>query len=49
MTNNCRNWIHYIELRTTEGTQKEHRDIANAIKDVFIKEWPIVAEALEWK
>lgn len=48
MTNNCRNWIHYIQLRTTPGTQKEHREIAEAIKGVFVKEWPTVAEALGW-
>jgi len=48
MTNNCRNWIHYIQLRTTSGTQKEHRDIAEMIKKVFVDEWPTVAEALGW-
>lgn len=48
MTNNCRNWIHYLQLRTMQGTQKEHREIAEAIKAVFIAEWPTVAEALGW-
>ena len=30
------------------GTQKEHMDIANACKDVFVKQFPVVSEALEW-
>jgi thymidylate synthase (FAD) len=48
MKNNIRNWIHYIELRTKEDTQKEHRDIAEGIKTIFVERFPIVAEALEW-
>ena len=30
MTGSCRSWIHYIELRSAHGTQKEHMDIAQA-------------------
>lgn len=41
-----RSWIHYLKLRCHEATQKEHRDIANAIRDIFIKEFPTVHEAL---
>ena len=48
MNGTARSWIHYIKLRTEENTQKEHRDIANAIKSVFIKQFPNVSEALEW-
>lgn len=48
MTGNLRSWIHYIELRSSQDTQKEHRDIANEIKRIFKKEFPIVSEALEW-
>ena len=48
MTGNIRNWIHYLELRTENGTQKEHADIANSVKDIFVVELPIIAEALEW-
>jgi thymidylate synthase (FAD) len=44
-----RNWIHYIDLRSSNGTQKEHMDIANMCKDIFIQELPIVSEALGWK
>jgi len=49
MTGSCRSWIHYINLRSANGTQKEHMDIANACKRVFICAFPTVAEALEWK
>jgi thymidylate synthase (FAD) len=45
---NLRSWIHYLELRTAEDTQKEHRDIANGIKQLFIENFPNIAEALEW-
>mgnify|MGYP003111067949 FL=1 len=48
MTGSCRSWIHYINLRSAHGTQKEHMDIANACKEVFTEQFPIVAEALEW-
>jgi len=48
MTGSCRSWIHYINLRSANGTQKEHMDIANACKVVFVNKFPIVAEALEW-
>ena len=49
MNGTVRSWIHYIQLRTEENTQKEHRNIANAIKNIFIKQFPNVSEALEWK
>ena len=49
MTGSCRSWIHYIELRSANGTQKEHMDIAQACKTVFIEQFPIVSEALEWR
>jgi len=48
MTGSCRSWIHYIKLRSGHGTQKEHMSIANACKTIFCKEFPIVAEALDW-
>jgi thymidylate synthase (FAD) len=48
MTGNVRNWIHYIELRTANGTQKEHIDIANDCKKIFVQEFPTIAEALIW-
>ena len=49
MTGSCRSWIHYIKLRTKDGMQKEHMDIAEDCKKVFIKYFPSVSEALEWK
>ncbi len=48
MTGSCRSWVHYINLRSAHGTQKEHMLIANACKKVFIEQFPSVSEALEW-
>ena len=49
MNGSVRSWIHYINLRAEQNTQKEHRDIANKIKDIFIEQFPNTSEALEWK
>ena len=49
MTGSCRSWIHYINLRSAHGTQKEHMDIANECKKLFTEQFPAVSEALEWK
>ena len=48
MTGSVRSWIHYIDLRSANGTQKEHMDIAEACRAIFCEQFPIVAEALEW-
>ena len=48
MSGSVRSWIHYIELRSGHGTQKEHMDIANACKSIFTEQFPTVAEAMEW-
>ena len=48
MTGSCRSWIHYINLRTGNGTQKEHMDIAQECKTIFSQEYPIVSSALNW-
>lgn len=48
MHGTVRDWIHYLNLRTEPSTQKEHRDIAEAIKQIFIKELPTISEALQW-
>jgi len=48
MTGNIRSWIHYLELRTGIETQKEHRDIARQVKEIFKEELPIISGALEW-
>jgi len=48
MTGSVRSWIHYIDLRSANGTQKEHMDIALGAKKIFIEQFPAVAEAMEW-
>lgn len=49
MKGSIRSWIHYLNVRTDPSTQKEHRDVALAIKEVFKAQFPITTEALEWK
>ena len=48
MTGSVRSWLHYIELRSANGTQKEHMDLALSAKAIFIEQFPAVAEAMEW-
>jgi thymidylate synthase (FAD) len=48
MSGTIRSWVHYLELRTKEDTQKEHRIIADEIKKIFIKEFPATSCALNW-
>jgi len=48
MTGSIRSWIHYIDLRSAHGTQKEHMDIAEACRDIFIEQFPATAEALDY-
>jgi thymidylate synthase (FAD) len=48
MSGSCRSWIHYITLRSANGTQKEHMEIAEECKKIFSEQFPTVAEALEW-
>ena len=48
MSGSVRSWIHYIDLRSAHGTQKEHMIIAEACRDIFKEQFPICAEALEW-
>ncbi len=48
MTGNIRSWIHYIDLRSANGTQKEHMDIAIEAKKIFKEKLPIISEALNW-
>lgn len=48
MSGSIRNWIHYIELRSGHGTQKEHMNIANECKFIFREQFPIISEALGW-
>jgi thymidylate synthase (FAD) len=48
MTGSVRSWIHYIDLRSANGTQKEHMDIALGAKRIFTCTFPTVAAALDW-
>ena len=49
MTGSCRSWIHYINLRSAHGTQKEHMDVVEKARSIFVEQFPAVSEALEWK
>jgi len=48
MSGSVRSWLHYIEVRTDPSTQLEHREVAEEIKNVFIKQFPNVAKAKGW-
>jgi thymidylate synthase (FAD) len=45
MHGTLRSWLHYIDVRTEAGTQLEHRQIAEAIKGIFLEQFPIIGEA----
>ena len=49
MTGTIRSWMHYIELRSAKGTQKEHMDIANKIKFIFNENCPTIKSAMNWE
>jgi thymidylate synthase (FAD) len=49
MSGTIRSWVHYLEIRTKEDTQKEHRDIALDIRKIFIENFPNISNALGWK
>lgn len=47
MTGNVRNWIHYLQTRCAEGVQKEHKEVALAVRDtIFKQQFPVVYEAV---
>ena len=48
MSGSVRSWMHYIQLRTANGTQKEHMDVANLCRDHFICNFPTISKALGW-
>jgi thymidylate synthase (FAD) len=48
MSGTIRSWIHYIELRSANGTQKEHQEVALLCKEIFIQQLPTIAQALGW-
>lgn len=49
MNGSVRSWVHYINLRSSNGTQKEHMTIANECKKIFVEQFPLISEALGWK
>ncbi len=48
MSGSVRSWAHYINLRSSNGTQKEHMIVAEGVRDIFKEQFPAVSEALEW-
>ena len=48
MTGSVRSWVHYIDLRSAHGTQKEHMDVAEGVRKIFSEQFPTVATALDW-
>ena len=48
MTGSVRSWIHYIDLRSAHGTQKEHMDIVEEIRGIFKQQFPVCTNALNW-
>ena len=48
MSGSLRSWMHYIDLRASNGTQKEHMIIAEGCKKIFCEQFPIIGAALEW-
>lgn len=48
MTGSVRSWVHYLQLRSANGTQLEHREIALAIQKLFVEQFPATSKALEW-
>lgn len=45
MHGSLRSWIHYIDVRCDPSTQLEHRRIAEACREVFREQFPVIAEA----
>ena len=48
MKGSIRSWVHYIDLRTQQDTQKEHRLIAEECKNIFMANFPSTSDALNW-
>ena len=48
MTGSVRSWVHYIDLRSAHGTQKEHMDLVENVRSIFKEQFPTVSEALGW-
>jgi len=48
MKGSVRSWIHYLDLRCSPDTQKEHRLIAEGIKTIFVNNFPNISDSLNW-
>jgi thymidylate synthase (FAD) len=46
MAGTIRSWIHYCQLRTHIGTQKEHREIALTCREILLTQFPALEEVL---
>ena len=44
MNGTLRSWLHYIDIRCDEATQKEHRDVANQCRDIIFEQFPTIKE-----
>ena len=47
MKGSIRSWIHYFQIRLDEHTQREHRLVAESIRDIFTEQFPNISEAIE--
>jgi thymidylate synthase (FAD) len=48
MSGTIRSWIHYLEIRADKHSQKEHRDIALEIKNIFKENFPNISKTLNY-
>jgi thymidylate synthase (FAD) len=48
MSGSLRSWMHYIDLRSAHGTQKEHMEVAEAVRCIFTCQFPVISSALGW-
>ena len=46
MNGTLRSWLHYCDLRTANGTQYEHKLIADEVQDIIMTQFPMVAAAM---
>lgn len=46
LNGSVRSWIHYLEQRTSQHAQKEHRDVAKLVEDIFKQQFPATSKAL---
>jgi len=46
MNGTLRSWIHYLQLRTANGTQLEHQQVARDIQQIFCDQFPVIGEAV---